>query len=147
MKKVVICLSVENTRETEELKHLVDHEFLKNKEVHFVTIFKRQKFFNEPSFYEFPREEQMADIENSVIDVQKNIAESILSPDGMNHTKFLCLFDANPKIAIKNYLENSGADLVVTSIRKHGVEGLFVSSFTDYLTQYAPCDVYVVKHQ
>lgn len=146
MKKVVICVSMQDERETLELDQLKDSGILKGREVHFLTVFKVGKHINELSVFDFPSSQQFDDIQKAIVEVQKGIAQKILDPADVENSKQVCFFDANPKIKVRDYLKNEGADLVVTSVRKHGIEGLFVSSFTDYMTQHAPCNVFVVKH-
>lgn len=146
MKKVVVCVSMQDERETQELQQLKDSGVLTNKEVHFLTVFKIGKHINELSFFDFPNAEQFDDIKKAVIDVQEGLAQKVLSAEELEQSKQVCLFDANPKIKVRDYLKEVGAEMVITSVRKHGVEGLFVSSFTDYMTQHAPCNVFVVKH-
>lgn len=146
MKKVVVCVSMQDERETVELEQLKDSGILEGREVHFLTVFKVGRHINELSVFNFPSDQQFDDIEKAILDVQKGIAEKILGPKELEQSKQVCYFDANPKIKVRDYLKEQNADLVVTSVRKHGVEGLFVSSFTDYMTQHAPCNVFVVKH-
>jgi len=54
--------------------------------------------------------------------------------------------DFHPEENVINYLKNINADFIVVSTRgKHGFQGLFHSSFTDYMVKFAPCDVFVVR--
>jgi nucleotide-binding universal stress UspA family protein len=47
---------------------------------------------------------------------------------------------------INYYLKEVKADLVVTATKgKHGIDGFFSSSFTDYLCKFSPCDVLVMR--
>lgn len=146
MKKVVVCVSMQDERETLELNQLKDAGILNGREVHFLTVFKVEKRINELAVYDFPTAEQFDDIQQAIVDVQRGIAERILEPKDLENSKQVCFMDANPKLKVREYLKQIDADLVVTSVRKHGIEGLFVSSFTDYMTQHAPCNVFVVKH-
>jgi nucleotide-binding universal stress UspA family protein len=146
MKKVVICVSMQDERETLELQKIKESDILDGREVHFLTVFKVGRHINELSPFNFPSDQQFDDIESAIIDVQKGIAEKILGEKELQQSKQVCYFDANPKLKVRDYLKDENADLVVTSVRKHGIEGLFVSSFTDYMTQHAPCNVFVVKH-
>jgi nucleotide-binding universal stress UspA family protein len=54
--------------------------------------------------------------------------------------------DFHPEEEVIDILRRFGATLVVVATRgKHGFEGLFHSSFTDYMVKFAPCDVFVVR--
>ena len=47
---------------------------------------------------------------------------------------------------ISEYLDSAKPNLVVAATRgKHGIDGLFSSSLTDYLVKYSPCDVLVLR--
>lgn len=51
------------------------------------------------------------------------------------------------KEKVIEYLKEVKADLVITATRgKHGIEGLFSSSFTDHLVKHAPCNVLTLRH-
>lgn len=54
--------------------------------------------------------------------------------------------DFHPEEEVIEFLKNVNATLIVVATRgKHGFEGLFHSSFTDYMVKFAPCDVFVVR--
>ena len=52
----------------------------------------------------------------------------------------------HPEEDVVDYLKKIEADFIVVSTRgRHGFQGLFHSSFTEYMVKFAPCDVYVVR--
>lgn len=58
--------------------------------------------------------------------------------------KLSCGF--HPEEDVVDYLKKIQADLIVVSTRgRHGIQGLFHSSFTEYMVKFAPCDVYVLR--
>ena len=142
-KKVVICVSLKDEKQTKELEHLKGSGLLENCHVQLVSIFKIGRYMNELSFYDYPSSDQYDTIKSSVSEILESIGRNI-APESAK-VESVCLFDANPKLKMRNYLEQEKIDLVISSIRQHGVEGIFTSSFTDYLCRSAPCDVYVVK--
>ena len=53
MKKVVICVSMQDERETLELQKLKESDILNGREVHFLTVFKVGRHINELSPFNF----------------------------------------------------------------------------------------------
>ena len=150
MKKntVVVCVSLKDERETDELKSLAGSSFLNDAEIHFVYVFKQNLYFNELSPYTFPNEEQFPSIEQAVEKILENVAKNIIpDPRSVSKIHFHCLFNNDPKLRMVEFLKDVKADLAVCSIRAaQGIESVFMSSFTDYLCKFAPCNVLVVKH-
>jgi hypothetical protein len=57
-----------------------------------------------------------------------------------------CLFGANEKMKIIDFLKEVESDLVVSRTRgEQGIEGVFKSSFCFWLVEHAPCDVYIIR--
>lgn len=76
----------------------------------------------------------------------KDEARAILPSDFKGKVDFQVAKDFNPEEELIDILKNTRATLVVVATRgKHGFEGLFHSSFTDYMVKFAPCDVFVVR--
>jgi nucleotide-binding universal stress UspA family protein len=76
----------------------------------------------------------------------KEEAEKIIPPDYSGELHFLVTKDFHPEEEVIDFLRNVNATLIVVATRgKHGFEGLFHSSFTDYMVKFAPCDVFVVR--
>lgn len=119
--------------------------FLKAKKVTLLTIYN-EKMSNElPSHivdkHDFP------DIENHILslleEVKKNLIPSDVDPLSW---KTVCLFNADTKRVSVEFLQEQKADIAIVATRgEQGIEGLFKDSFTFYLVESAPCDVYVIR--
>lgn len=76
----------------------------------------------------------------------KGEAKKILPSDFSGGVTYEITKDFQPEEEIIDILKRVKATLIVVATRgKHGFEGFFHSSFTDYMVKFAPCDVFVVR--
>lgn len=143
MKNYVLCATLDedcfNT-----LKNLKKDIDLKHAKVHLVTIVEIQVYNIDLTPFIYPLEAQYPSIESAANSLLKGLQHSL----GIEEENVIikCMFTSNREETIKQYLESVNADLVVTASRgKHGVAGLFSSSFTDHLIKFAPCDVLAMR--
>ena len=55
-------------------------------------------------------------------------------------------FNLSPKQYIQKLLIKSNMDLVVMAVKeKHGIKGMFSSSFVDHFLKFSPCNVLVIR--
>lgn len=133
--KIIVC-SPKDRHLQKQLWSMNKAYFSTPCEVHFVHIFNG--LLNEKISQET--------ISAQIIENLKEIGTNILSGIQGVKVEYHCLFDPYPKRKMVDYLKESKADLVITSTSdKHGIEGLFMSSFTDYLLKFSPCDVLAVR--
>lgn len=145
MKNVVICCSLEDEN-IELLKALKGNNALENAKLHFVHIFEIHVYTSDFSPYIFPSEDKYPEIEEASKKVMKNIADEVCTPSEREKSQIECYFAYSPKQKITEYLLDVNADVViVASKQKHGIEGLFSSSFAEHLVKYSPCDVHILR--
>ncbi|MBC7714726.1 MAG: universal stress protein [Rhizobacter sp.] len=145
MKNYVICTNVD-PETTSSLVKVSKEISLQDVRVHFVKIIEIQIFSAENTSSLYPREEEYPEIENYNTKKMKHLAQQM----GLDEKNcfFKCFFELKREEKILIYLKEVNADLVVTSTRgKHGVEGFFTSSFTDFLCKFSPCDVLVTRER
>lgn len=108
--------------------------------VHLISV------FNEKQKNYLPLNIETAeDIEEYFKNLHSEI-ESILSKgSGAKFTSHLHL-NANSTIDAVDFLKEIKADLVVTATRgDSGVKGVFQNSFTEFMVENSPCDIYVIR--
>lgn len=72
--------------------------------------------------------------------------EKIISKDFKGEKIYKVALDFHPEEDFIEIIKKTGTSLLVVSTRgRHGISGLFHSSFTDYMIKFAPCDVLVVR--
>ena len=143
MKNYVLCATLEEDC-LKVLKTLKSDIDLKHATIHLVTVVEIQIYNSELSPVVYPTELQFADIEKSVTKRLLDLQHALGLED--HRTVIKCFFEFNREKKILSYLKEVKADLVVTATRgKHGIEGFFSSSFTDYLTKFSPCDILVMR--
>lgn len=145
MKNIVICASL-NDDSLGLLKQLKGNDLLKDAKLHFVHCFEIQIYTSDFSPYVFPTEETYPEIEKSTVAILKNVAKEVCTETQFKNADFKCFFSHSPKEKVREYLKEEKADLVVVATRgKHGIEGLFSSSFAEHLLKYSPCDIHVLR--
>ncbi len=143
MKTYVLCTTLEQ-HSIDTLKRVKDTINLNNAIVHIVTVIEIKVYNLDLVPYIYPTEGQYDEMKSSAEMIMHSLAGDL----GINQdsTVFNCFFDSNRENKIKDYLIDVEADLVITATRgKHGIDGLFSSSFTDFLCKFSPCDVLVMR--
>lgn len=143
MKTYVICTTLEEDS-INTLKKLRNDIELKHANIHIVTVVEKQIYTVDLTPYVYPVEAQFPGIESSALDILNSLGHSL----GIDKSKLTCkcFFEYDREKTVKDYLNEVNADLVIAATRgKHGLEGFFSSSFTDYLCKFAPCDVLVMR--
>ncbi len=143
MKNVVISVSL-NDDSLNSLAKLKGDAILKDAKVHLVHCFEIQVYTSDFSPYIYPTEEKYPEIEAATLKILEGLQKN-LGLEGQDVEK-KCFFSQSPKQRIKEYLEESKADLCVVATRgKHGIQGLFSSSFAEHLVKYSPCDLHIMR--
>jgi len=144
MKNIVLCSTL-NPECIQTLKNLAGKIDLTNTTIHIVTLIKLHIPIFNMAPYIYPEAIHNAYIENEALKRLKEIGDSLnVAP---NQIIYNCSFKYDVKESMKVYLEETKADLAVVAIReKNGIEGFFQSSFSEYLINFSPCDVLVLKN-
>ena len=143
MKNIVICADLKE-ESLKRLRSIHEDIDLKHAKVHIVHVFEIQYYVSEFTPYVYPTESQYSEMENS----GKAILEKLGADLGIPKENLVvqCYFSKSREERIGEYLKSSNANLVVSATRgKHGIDGLFSSSLTDYLIKYSPCDILVLR--
>lgn len=147
MKNVVISVNL-NDESLNLLKTLKGSPLLEDSQIHFVHCFEVQVYTSDFTPYIYPTEEKYPEIRKSVLTIIDNLSREICTPAELPKVQSHCFFSQSPKQKMVDYLKEIKADLVVVATRgKHGIAGLFSSSFTEHLTKYSPCDLMVLRHK
>lgn len=142
-KKIVLAVPTE----TELIKNLTKAQNwidLKNQEVVLVHFFPISHYMNEFTPYAFPDDSQKVEIKASICKMLENVRDTLnLSKE---KTTLICEFTNSVRPDMVDFLKNQGANLLILATRgKHGIPGLFDSSFAEYMNKYSPCDVLVLR--
>lgn len=112
----------------------------------FVHVVKKNVTPLEFGLVESPDDNTYEEMVPTISKFMKDEARAIIPADFKGKIDFRVTKDFNPEEEIIDILKSENATLVVVATRgKHGFEGLFHSSFTDYMVKFAPCDVFVVR--
>lgn len=147
MAKERILLCVSNDQELiNHLKRITKFGLLNNKEVHLLNVFKQEIYTNEFAPYSWPTEDKFGEIKATVETVLSNLAEELKPHAKDSEFKTKCILNYSPKKVILDYIKENKISLVAVATKgKHGIEGLFSGSTTEFLVKYSPCDIFVIR--
>lgn len=148
MKNIVICAPLEEQL-LKNFERLNEMDLLKGVNVHLVHCFEIQMYAYEFMAAYYPTEDQFKAIETSIKDIlgsfQNKLEDAANEKTTWTHQ---VLKSTDCKGQMVKYLKEVNADMAVIATRgKHGLEGLFTSSFADHLVKHAPCDLTILRPQ
>lgn len=109
--------------------------------IHYFSI---SHYMNEFTPYVFPNEGQKVEIKASILKMLENTRNKLGLTE--QNSTLLCEFTNSPRADMVDYLKTNKQDMVVVATRgKHGIPGLFDSSFAEYLNKFSPCDILVLR--
>jgi nucleotide-binding universal stress UspA family protein len=129
------------------LKTLGQYDFIQGAEVHLVNVFETVNMSHSGNLPAgvYPSNDAFPVIEQGILEQLEKVKQSILpAHSGKVVLKGIFGFDAKTKFT--EYAANINADMVVVATRgKRGIEGLFDSSFAQYLSKYSPASVFILR--
>lgn len=145
MKNIVLCASL-NDDSLNLLKDLKDSSLFDGSAVHLIHCFEVQLYTADFAPDIYPTEDKYPEIEDASKVILKGVEDTLKANEKIKSFETRVFFSQSPKQKIKEYLESINADLVVVATRgKHGIDGLFSSSFAEFLVKFSPCDVHILR--
>ncbi|MFZ8934846.1 MAG: universal stress protein [Bacteriovoracaceae bacterium] len=119
---------------------------LENVTVNLVHIFEIRNFINEFSAYTYPDEEMMPKIKGQFLEMLERFGQELFGDCKAVEVKAHCLFNTDIKKGMVDFLDENKSELVLVPTEgKHGLSGIFHSSFAQHLCQFSHCPVLVLK--
>jgi nucleotide-binding universal stress UspA family protein len=144
--KIAIALPLEETLLDPLYEWGKKFDFSHVESVCFIHVVKKNITPLEFGLIESPDDQTFEEMVPTLSKFLKDEARKIIPADFSGEVKFEITKDFHPEEEIIDILKNIKATLIVVATRgKHGFEGFFHSSFTDYMVKFAPCDVFVVR--
>lgn len=146
LQKIVIALPLEESLLGPLHEWGKNFDFTNVESIHFIHVVKKNVTPLEFGLVEAPDDTTYMNMVPTLDKFLRDEAKQIIPADYKGKLDYVVTKDFNPEEELIDILKNVKATLVVVATRgKHGFEGLFHSSFTDYMVKYAPCDVFVVR--
>lgn len=121
-------------------------QILGDAEIHFVHVFEIIIYSFDLTSRAWPLPEEQSKIEAEVVDRLSKLAQEILPKGHTNKVVVKCLFDVSAKERFCEYTKEAHAGMAVVATRgKHGIQGLFDSSFAQHLCKYSPASIFVLR--
>ena len=117
-------------------------------EVHFVHGFQLVKYTDTFYMVSYPQEDDHAEIEKSINEILGTLEKEIFIGKGAPKIVNEVLFSTEPRSALVEYSDQNDIDEMVIGTRgKHGITGLFSSSFAEYMVRHAHCTLRVIREK
>jgi nucleotide-binding universal stress UspA family protein len=144
--RIVIAVPLEDSLLTPLHEWGRKFDFSHVESIHFIHVVKKNITPLEFGLMETPDDATYKDMIPTIEKFLKDEARNILPGDYKGQIHFQVTKDFHPEEEVIDFLKELKATLIVVATRgKHGFDGLFHSSFTDYMVKFAPCDVFVVR--
>lgn len=144
--RIVVALPLEEELVRPLYEWGKNFDFSHVESVHFIHVVKKNITPLEFGLIETPDEGTFQDMVPTLEKFVQAEAKKILPEDFKGQVSMQLTKDFDPQEEVIDILKDRLATLIVVATRgKHGLDGLFHSSFTDYMIKYAPCDVFVVR--
>lgn len=142
MKKVLVAVDLSDHSMNLLKKKMKTKDWLAVSEVHFVHGFQLQLYADNFFFTAYPMEDQYGDVEKSVSELLDQLANSQFEEGSSQKIFKKCLISSAPTHEIVEYAKENKIDEIIIGTRgKHGIEGVFSSSFAEYMIRHVPCDL------
>lgn len=146
IQRIVIALPLEDDLLSPFYEWGRNFDFSEVESIHFVHVVKKNITPLEFGLIETPDEGTYQDMIPALEKFMHQESKKILPQEFKGQVTLQLTKDFQPEEEMIDILKERKATLVVVATRgKHGFEGLFHSSFTDYMVKFAPCDVFVVR--
>ena len=146
MNSLLVCIDLSN--ESVELikKDLSKRDLSSYDEIHLVHSFQTQVYADSFYYITYPLEGDYEKIEESVEEVLKGIEKEIGENFKNISIKRKCLITNDSREAMSEYVrENSISRMYIATMGKHGISGLFKSSFAEYMVRHASCELLIIR--
>lgn len=146
IKKLGICVDLNETSINQIKRKLAEMSFDGVEEIHLIHAFQKQVYVDNFFFTQFPFQDQLEEVKNSVIGVLTSLEDTIEEkPTDLKIIKE-CLIADLPKNDIAQYVKDNKLDQLIIATRgKHGVEGFFSSSFAEYMVRHVEAELLIVR--
>ncbi|MCB9091938.1 MAG: universal stress protein [Halobacteriovoraceae bacterium] len=147
MREHIVCFPMnDEVLQNKVFDGIKKHNLHHNAKLHFVHVFKEEKYPYIVPPYIYPSPDQKAGIKSTIEDIMKKMVDGFISDGETSGYEYTCLFSEDPKIELENFINKHKYSTVILATRgKKGIEGLFTSSFADYMIKHSPYDVLVLR--
>lgn len=116
--------------------------------ISFIHIVKKTITPIEFSVIENPTEATFLQMKPTLENFLKEEKNKIIPKDYLGQIQYIVSKHLHPDEEMIHFLKELKTKLVVVSTRgKHGLKGLFTSSFTDRMVKFSPCNILVLRPQ
>lgn len=144
--KIALCISGDDNLNA-CFRKLKESNFLAGKEVTFIHLVEQQVYSSEFAPIMWPTEDKFQEMKPTIEKRLNHWKNELIHGADLQYTHTEVFLASDSKSELVKFLKNKKIDEVVTVTRgKHGIEGLFTSSLTEYLVKYSPCNLYVLRN-
>lgn len=145
MKKVMVAVDLSDHSINLLKDKLSQRDWSGVSEVYLVHGFQLQIYADNFYFTAYPMEDQYEDVKKSVDELLDGLSKEVFKAGGPKVISE-CLISSSPAKELADYAGEKKIDEMIIATRaKHGISGLFSSSFAEYMVRHAPCELIVLR--
>lgn len=148
MKKVLVAVDLNDHSMNLLKEKIAKKDWSQVEELHLVHGFQLQVYADNFFFTAYPMEDQYEGVEKSVESLFDQLVKGVFE-EGTGPKIFKeCLISGSPSHEIVEYSKKHKINEMLIGTRgKHGIEGMFSSSFAEYMIRHAHCDLQIFREQ
>lgn len=151
MKKMMACIDLKNISLKSISNYLSDYNWTHTNELHLIHGFLLQTFSDGFYIDTYPLEKDYKEIVDSAIKTMDSIEIEIFKNNNiLLKPKIIkeCFITSSPKNKLANYSNEKGIDIMLIATRgKHGIKGLFSSSFARFMLSHVKAELRIIRSE
>ncbi len=147
MRKLLICVDLQDQSTHPYQEYFKTTKLDNIDEIYIVHAFQKQIYADNFMVTTYPPTDEYDKIKSTAENFLKEIAKGMIPEQLITKTKFECLLTHTPQKDLVEYADKMQASEMIISTRGlHGIEGLFASSFAEYMIRHAHCPLTVLRN-
>lgn len=147
MRKLLICVDLQD-QSTQPYKEYFQATRLDNiDEIYIIHAFQKQIYADNFMVTTYPPTDEYDKIKKTAENFLKELAKGMIPEELISKVNYECLLTHTPQKDLVDYADNKKVTEMIISTRGlHGIEGLFASSFAEYMIRHAHCPLTVLRN-
>ena len=147
MRRLLICVDLQD-QSTLPYKDYFNTTRLDNiEEITLIHAFQKQIYADNFMVTTYPPTDEYEKIQKTAENFLNELAKAMI-PEGLQEkVKTECILTHTPQKDLVEYADkNKMTELVISTRGLHGIEGLFASSFAEYMIRHAHCPLTILRN-
>ncbi len=147
MRKLLVCIDLKNENEASLKKYFERIKSELIEEVHFIHAYQTQVYADNFNVTTYPDHDEFEKFKGDIEGVLKSPCKDTLPKDLIKNSMTNVFLSPSPKVDIYKYAKMKDVDEIIIITRGlHGLEGIFHSSFADFMMKHSQCELTILRN-